>query len=138
MHMPNDCWNHITITCEREDETGELHSLFVNELQNNTTIEIHKKAKRGIIFDIWSAWNPDYEWLESLLFKYPNCWVKNEWSEESGIAGVWVGFVINNQPIVRNLAWEDISIEGKHYLFMDENEEQAYAEQNNTIEIQQM
>jgi len=120
--MPNDCWNHITITCEREDETGELQSLFVNELQDNPTVEIIKKARRGIIFDMWSPWNPDYEWLETLLYRYPNCWVKNEWSEESGIAGVWVGFVVNHQPIVRNLAWEDISIEGNAFLFMDENE----------------
>jgi hypothetical protein len=82
---------------------------------------------------MWSPWNPDYEWMESLLQKYPNCWVKNEWSEEAGIAGVWVGFVVNNQPIVRNLAWEDISIEGKHYLFMDENEEQSEHDENPTM-----
>jgi hypothetical protein len=120
--MPNDCWNHITITCELEDKTGELQSLFVNELQNNTTVEIIKKAKRGIIFDIWSAWNPDYEWLESLLYRYPNCWVKNEWNEEAGNAGVWVGYVVDNKPVVRHLAWEDISVEGNAFLFMDENE----------------
>ena len=123
--MPNDCWNHITITCEREDETGELNSLFMNELQRET-IQVVKKTRRGIIFDMWSAWNPDYEWLETLLYRYPNCWVKNEWSEESGIAGVWVGYMDNNQPIVRNLAWEDISIEGKAFLFTDDEEQREH------------
>jgi len=121
--MPNDCWNHITITCEREDETGELQSLFVNELQHET-IQVVKKTRRGIIFNMWSAWNPDYEWLETLLYRYPNCWVKNEWSEESGIAGVWVGYMDESQPVVRHLAWEDISIEGKAFLFTDDDEEQ--------------
>jgi len=130
--MPNDCWNHITITCEREDETGELRRLIMNELQRET-VQVVKKGKRGIIFDMWSPWNPDYEWMETLLYRYPNCWVKNEWSEESGIAGVWVGFVVNHQPIVRNLAWEDISIEGNAFLFMDENEEQAEHGENPTM-----
>jgi len=123
--MPNDCWNHITITCEREDETGELQSLFVNELQHET-IQVVKKARRGIIFDMWSAWNPEYEWLESLLYRYPNCWVKNEWSEEGGVAGVWVGYMDESQPVVRHLAWEDISIEGKAFLFTDDEEQREH------------
>ena len=29
-----------------------------------------------------SAWQPDFEWLESLITNYPECWIKNEWWEE--------------------------------------------------------
>jgi hypothetical protein len=135
--MPNDCWNHITITCENDSGNDELNQLIKNELQSNDgedyyyheTVTMIKRGRRGIIFDIWSAWNPNYEWLESLLNKYPNCWIKNEWSEEGGLAGVWVGFMkYNNQPIIQTLTWDDISIEGKAFLFMDEKEEKEYKE----------
>jgi hypothetical protein len=104
----------------------------MNELQHNEndeyiynkTVEMIKRGRRGIIFNIWSPWNPDFEWLESLILKYPNCWIKNEWSEEGGFAGVWIGHVDNNnEPVIESLTWEDICIEGKHYLFMDETEE---------------
>ena len=130
--MPNDCWNHITITCENPSVPDELNSLVMNELQHkendeyiyHETVEMKKRCRRGIIFNIWSPWNPDFEWLESLILKYPNCWIKNEWSEEGGFAGVWIGHVDNNnEPVIESLTWEDICIEGKHYMFMDETEE---------------
>jgi len=130
--MPNDCWNHMTITCENPSVPDELNSLVMNELQRkendeyiyNETVKMKKRGRRGIIFNIWSPWNPDFEWLESLILKYPNCWIKNEWSEEGGFAGVWIGHVDNNnEPVIESLTWEDICIEGKHYLFMDGTEE---------------
>ena len=135
--MPNDCWNHITITCENPSVPDELNSLVMNELQHkendeyiyHETVEMKKRCRRGIIFNIWSPWNPDFEWLESLILKYPNCWIKNEWSEEGGFAGVWIGRVDNNnEPVIESLTWEDICIEGKHYLFMDEMEEREEEE----------
>jgi hypothetical protein len=79
---------------------------------------------------MWSAWNPNYEWLESLLDKYPNCWVKNEWSEEGGFAGVWVGYFNNkNEKIVKQMDWDDICIEGKACLFNPEDEESQKEEE---------
>ena len=135
--MPNDCWNHITITCENPSVPDELNSLVMNELQHkendeyiyHETVEMKKRCRRGIIFNIWSPWNPDFEWLESLILKYPKCWIKNEWSEEGGFAGVWIGHVDNNnEPVIESLTWEDICIEGKHYLFMDEMEEREEEE----------
>jgi len=109
----------------------------MNELQHkendeyiyHETVQMKKRGRRGIIFNIWSPWNPDFEWLESLILKYPNCWIKNEWSEEGGFAGVWIGHVDNNnEPVIESLTWEDICIEGKHYLFMDETEEREEEE----------
>ena len=83
-------------------------------------ITIQKKCFKGIIFQQLTAWKPQYEWLESLLTKYPNCWVKNEWNEEGGIAGVWVGSVKNG---IQSMCWEDLSIEAKYYIF-DKNDKE--------------
>jgi hypothetical protein len=128
----------MTITCENREFINELNNLILNELKHkkgdkyvyHETVEMIKRGTRGIMFEIWSAWNPDYEWLESLLDKYPNCWVKNEWCEEGGFAGVWVGFVNNNnEKIIKDLTWDDICIEGKAYLFNLEDEEEAKREE---------
>ena len=136
--MPNDCWNHMTITCENLEAVGELNNLIFNELKHeegnkrvyHETVNMIKRGTRGIIFDIWSAWNPNYEWLESLLDKYPNCWIKNEWSEEGGFAGVWIGCVNkNNEKVIKELQWDDICIEGKACLFNLEDEEEAKKEE---------
>lgn len=124
--MPNDCYNKITIVCKDKPVPDELNTLIITELQHkengiyvyNNTIELIKKGSLGIIFELWSAWNPDYEWLATLLNKYPHFWIKNEWYEEGGMAGVWVGFVKDNEPIIKNFTWEDICIEGKHFLFI--------------------
>ena len=127
--MPNDCWNNITIICE---DSKELDKLFINELTREEgrdygnvfyyykNITIQKKCFKGIIFQQLTAWKPQYEWLESLLTKYPNCWVKNEWNEEGGIAGVWVGSVKNG---IQSISWEDLSIEAKYYIF-DKNDKE--------------
>jgi|LauGreDrversion2_5_1035112.scaffolds.fasta_scaffold59149_2 hypothetical protein len=141
--MPNDCWSHITITCENREAVDELNNLIINELKHteedkyvyHETVNMLKRGTRGIIFEIWSAWHPDYEWLESLLEKYPNCWVKNEWSEEGGFAGVWVGFMNNNkEKIIKDLQWDDICIEGKACLFQLEDEEEAKKEEEERLE----
>jgi len=132
----------MTITCENPQVENEVNNLVINELQYekdgvyiyHDNVEMIKKGRRGIKFNLWSAWTPDYEWLESLLKKYPDCWIKNEWSEEGGLAGVWIGFIDkNNEEVIKELTWDDICIEGKLYLFMDENEEKEDTENRNKI-----
>jgi hypothetical protein len=131
--MPNDCCNHITITCENPHVRDELTSLVENELQNEN-VRMIKQGRRGIIFDVWSPWNPDYEWLEGLVDKYPNCWIKNEWYEEGGLAGVWIGFINNrNEKTIQDFTWDDICIEGKVYLFMNEEEERKDEEERKML-----
>ena len=121
--MPNDCWNNITITC---DDLEELNNLFINELTREEgpdyeeefyyykNIHIEKRCLKGAKIRQLTAWTPDYEWLESLLTKYPNCWIKNEWNEEGGNAGVWVG---SAKKEIQSMQWEDLSIEANHYIF---------------------
>ena len=45
------------------------------------------------------------------------CWVKNEWYEEGGLAGVWIGSKKEDKLYIKELQWEDITIEGKMTLF---------------------
>ena len=89
--MGNDCWNKLTITCEKSAD--ELNELITNEIQykqneeynesvHNEHVRIIKRGNRGICVDMYTKWRPNFKWLSGLLDKYPNCWVKNEWDEE--------------------------------------------------------
>ena len=123
--MPNDCTNIITIICKNQEN---LSKFIENELQtiknynseNHEIVKILKQGKYGIILNLWSAWKPDYEWLESLLKKYEDFWIKNEWHEEGGLAGVWVGFTREDNEIdIKHLTWSDLSIEEEYYFLND-------------------
>jgi hypothetical protein len=120
--MPNDCTNIITITCEHEEFLTEF---IENELQPiekhntvyNEVIKIYKRGKRGIIFKLCSAWLPNFDWLENILNNYQYFWIKNLWHEDGGMAGVWVGFMKDDEPFINELTWKDLSIEEEDHLF---------------------
>lgn len=111
--MPNDCQNHISIVCHENPD--QLQQLYDNELNKDNVIH---KSKQGILFNYITAWNPDFEWLDSLVEKYPLCWIKNEWDEEGGTAGVYVNGTLNEEKQERlSVHWNDICIEGKFQYF---------------------
>jgi hypothetical protein len=122
--MPNDCHNYITIVCEYEEE---LSNLIDNELTRkpdenymyNADLNIITRGKKGIVFETTTFWKPDFDWFDHLLTIYPNCWIKNEWSEEGGTAGVWIGCVKNSEISVQSMSWDDLSIEAKYHLFVE-------------------
>ena len=128
--MPNDCTNFITITFKEEEV---INNFVKNELQHNIenkyvyndTVNMIKRGCLGIVFEVLTSTNPPFEWLEKILHTYPNCWIKNEWCDESGMAGVWIAFINieNNEPIIQDFCWNDLSIEAKYYLFLDKNHE---------------
>jgi len=51
------------------------------------------------------------EWLESLIDSYPAWWIKNDWWEEGGSAGVWVGYHKNKKKIIKEIDWDDSCLE---------------------------
>jgi len=130
--MPNDCWNLITIICDYPEGQDYINSLIMNKLQEKIgdkyfyydNIEVITCGKKAIIFKLRSTGLPNYTWYENILTDYPTCWIKNEWWEEGGYAGVWVGHVdSNNKSIIQSLLWPDITIEGRTFLFIDETDE---------------
>lgn len=121
--MPNDCTNIVTITCQNEEILNkfidnELEEIREYNKQHHEVMKIYKRGKRGIVFKLWSAWAPDVRWFETILEMYPEFWIKNEWNEDGGMAGVWVGYMKNdNQKEIEMLSWRDLSIEEEDYFF---------------------
>lgn len=121
--MPNDCINIVTITCRNMQMLNqfidsELKAIEEHKTQYHEVSKIYKRGKFGIVFKLWSRWAPDVKWFETILENYPEFWIKNEWSEEGGMAGVWVGYMANNnQKSIESLTWKDLSLEEEDYFF---------------------
>lgn len=116
--MPNVCSNYFTIT---SGNTVELQTLVATELTRGEGAEFYernivftKNCPHGIQFRQHTKWRPDYEWMQRIVVKYPTCWVKNEWIEEGGMAGVWVGSLTNG---IQSMIWEDLCIDAKEHIF---------------------
>ena len=121
--MPNDCTNIVTITCRNTEMLDEfiesdLQAIEEHNAKYHEVVKVYKRGKYGIVFKLWSRWAPDVKWFETILENYPDFWIKNEWSEEGGMAGVWIGYMINdNQKSIESLTWRDLSIEEENYFF---------------------
>jgi hypothetical protein len=127
--MSYSCYNTITIICHHISFADEIDNIILElynsketcdykEYNDYETIQIIKKGKRGVVFNLTGEWQPDYEWLTYLLDKCPNCLIKNEWYQVDGRAGVWVGSVDNTgNKDIKDIQWDDIPLEGKHDIF---------------------
>lgn len=114
--MPNWCWNHITITGERAvlDTLMKDENLFSKDI-NDERISNETSGQGIEVFNMASRWLPEYQWLESLLDKYPDIWIKNVWYEEGGNEGVWIGTNRGEQKEIKRLEWEGMCIEEEHH-----------------------
>ena len=114
--MPNDCWNDLTITADK----GDLYALMAFEFKDvpEWALKIKRRGVEAVVLKLWSRWQPDFKWLEELLVKYPSCWVKDEWSEEGGDAGIWIGSGMTGQ--IKRLEWHEMSIEEASHRFREE------------------
>jgi hypothetical protein len=117
--MPNDCWNHITFTAD----TADLNSFMENEFNNvpDWALKIKVRGVGGVVLNLWSRWVPDFDWLERMVEQYPSAWLKNEWHEEGGSEGVWVGTKRSGTTVIRRMEWEGMCIEEEMHRLGENN-----------------
>ena len=102
----------MTITAD----AAELSKLLEKEFEDvpDWALKIKQRGVEAVVLSLWSRWQPKFEWLTSLLTEYPSCWVKNEWSEEGGQAGVWIG---STRSGIQQLEWSEMCLEEKAHRF---------------------
>jgi pyruvate/2-oxoglutarate/acetoin dehydrogenase E1 component len=66
---------------------------------------------------MWSPWIADFEWVDGLLDKYPDVWIKNNWLSEDGSAGIWIGALRDGKKEIKRLDWQDMSLEEEMCVF---------------------
>jgi hypothetical protein len=138
--MPNDCYNNLTIGAEPEiiqmlvdcefsfDKLRPRPNIFptgvedINEYLCKWSCEnwgtkwdhsehnIIIRGKKGLNIEFITPWVPPLELLKFLIDKY-KIWVKCEWREEGGLAGIFVGQHNGEQSIIREFVWDDWCIE---------------------------
>ena len=123
--MPNNCRNTITIKGDSELIQTIVNTKFsfdvlnpVGDVSNERCVELWgtkwdcwnfellKRSKDTIVFECITAWNPPTKIID-MLIQSCDAWVKCEWHEEGGLAGIIVG----DKSEVKELMWEDMCLE---------------------------
>jgi hypothetical protein len=114
--MPNICNNYITIKFASENELQDFVNARIDS-HHGWDKKIISKGTRGIILTNKTCWQPDFNWLKNTLEHYGDCWIKNDWTEEGGLAGVWIGQYCNGELVVNEMKWLDLGVEDRAFLF---------------------
>jgi hypothetical protein len=126
--MPNYCDNKLTIM----GPSGEI-ALFVKEkLDFNVFVPPPDDAERDWFSEHWgtsnrrddidieqydsnsaqfkfiTAWAPPIPFCRALLKKYPECWIKHEFTiDMMALSGIWIGEITKTGEITEQvLEWE--------------------------------
>ena len=135
--MPNECTNTNTITIV-SGSAVKLNTFIESDLQMKkfrfynpesegggefeyiaSVKNVLKRGKTGIVFVYLSDSFPPLEWLQEVVGKYPEFWIKNEWIEEGGKAGIWIGK--DGGENIESFEWTDLCLEEKYFLFSEED-----------------
>ena len=103
--MPNDCWNVLTIKAENE----QIRAILTREFTDVPAwaFKLLQVGEEMLVVKVWSRWAPDKDRMDRLYNNYDDIWIKNEWNEEGGYAGVIVGKRNDRQE----LSWDEGCIE---------------------------
>lgn len=123
--MPNHCHNTLTLQGSPEFIQTIINTQFsfktlipLEDYSIDSCIEswgtkwdcwdfnVIKKSNNMIIFECTTAWSPPIKILYMLVDKC-DAWIKCQWHEEGGLAGIIVG----DNKEVKELIWEDMCIE---------------------------
>jgi hypothetical protein len=115
--MPNECNNYITIKFKYQNERVDFENDFLKNFKGWDK-KIIRKGTLGIVVRVITDWEPNFEWLKKILNDHPDCWIKDDWIEEGGIAGVWIGqYGDNGIKFIDEMKWNDLCIEEMALLF---------------------
>ena len=81
---------------------------------------LDEKGKRGMKFMFTTPWCPPIPLFNFLLEKFSDIWIKCEWNEDGGTAGVWVGKNRDGDKYVKSIEWEDLPNEVDQSAFEEE------------------
>lgn len=115
--MPNYYNNYITI---KFNSNNDLHNFEMDFLNSYECFEkeILRKGTRGIVVKTITCLKVDFEWIEKIFDTYEKCWIRIDWNEEGGIAGVWVGHYEDcGIKVINKMKWNDLSFQEMALLF---------------------
>lgn len=141
--MPNNCWNKVRLSAHPEVIQELIDSEFSfsvicpppNGLKENlvdwkqenwgTTrdcydYKLEEEGKEALLIYFNTAWSPPYMLFKFLLQEHPEMWLRCDWEEEGGQAGVFVGYTQGNELVVKAMTWQDWCLEEYAHKFRKE------------------
>ena len=74
--------------------------------------KLKHRGQAGLELEFNTAWAPPTEFFKSLLEKYSDIWLKCDWSEEGGEAGVFIGYTNKKKNVeIQEMGWHDWCLE---------------------------
>jgi hypothetical protein len=82
-------------------------------------------GQAGLELQFTTAWAPPTEFFKSLLEKYPDIWLKCDWNEEGGMAGIFLGYTNEKKAVeIHEMEWQDWCME--EYDFRMRNDDSKF------------
>ena len=73
--------------------------------------EVSRKSPRYLVVNYEYRNQPVYEYLRQLLDTHPTLWIKNSYTTEIGLCGLWIGRTMNGAPAIQELEWTELTTE---------------------------
>ena len=134
--MPNECWNTVRIGADEKTikylvqsefsfaklcPQPENYPLDAQEWAwdnwgtkwDRQEYKVEDVGDQGLIIKFATPWSPPFTLFKYLIESNHNIWLKCDWSEEGGGAGVFVGFwnKEENKLETQELIWSDWCVE---------------------------
>ena len=111
---PKECLDEMEARGLRMDDPANPQIEYVGTQQyffGPENVKVSHRKPNHIVFSLDYRNEPIYEQMEMLLNKYPKCWMKNEYENELGYCGIWVGRYQHGKPEIQKLKWSEPTIE---------------------------
>jgi hypothetical protein len=140
--MPNECWNKVRLSSnpaliqkllESEFSFASIRPIPESVEQKNWTewctenwgtkwdrydYKLEEAGKEAILIYFHTAWSPPTILFKFLLQEHPEMWLRCDWEEEGGEAGVFVGFTNQRGDLkIQSMTWDDWCIEEYAHKF---------------------
>ena len=94
--------------CGSALQEGNEEILYIAFLFFGKAANITYRTNQHIIFSYDYRNFPNNTYLEELLVNYPQCWIKNEYTTETGQCGMWIGRFRGEEPDIQEFSWTEL------------------------------
>lgn len=101
--------------CGATLEEGNEEILYIASRFFGKAAKVTHRSDRYIVFSYEYRNYPIHHYFEELLVKYPQCWIKNQYTTDTGHCGMWIGRFRGEEPDIQELQWTELFIEEEFY-----------------------
>lgn len=111
--MLDDIQNTRLTLSEYENMDEDIYTVSQNFFGPH--VHIVKRRPNWIKVSYTTNDTPYYFYLEALLKKYRQCWMKNTFCDEDGNAGTWIASIVHGEVASEMVNWRELTIEDTIY-----------------------